>query len=176
MAHIQIASELPGITGLLNSRPGSGKILRALAQHLLRKDSGMSHGERELLATSVSVRNRCEFCSRSHGSAAALLLAYPGDIVEDLRSGKCQASQDDRMQALLAIAAKVQGSASDVSEADISKARASGADDEAIHDTVLIAAAFCMYNRYVDGLATAKPPAAAYPAIGERLVKTGYIG
>jgi hypothetical protein len=45
-----------------------------------------------------------------------------------------------------------------------------------IHGTVLIAAAFCMYNRYVDGLAMLTPTnPQAYDEIGQRIAREGYV-
>ena len=61
------------------------------------------------------------------------------------------------MKALLSIAGSVQKSGKSVTEQQIDEARSKGATDREIHDTVLIAAAFCMYNRYVDGLGTWAP-------------------
>ena len=59
---------------------------------------------------------------------------------------------------------------------DIARARAEGATDVEIHDTVLIAAAFCMFNRYVDGLATLTPAdPAAYDDMGRRMAEHGYV-
>ena len=62
-----------------------------------------------------------------------------------------------KLKALLRIAASVQRGGRNVSSADVAAARAEGATDLEIHDTVLIAAVFCMANRYVDGLATWPP-------------------
>jgi hypothetical protein len=62
-----------------------------------------------------------------------------------------------------------------VTTEDVERARQQGATDKEIHDTVLIAAAFCMYNRYVDGLATWQPrDAEVYREIGLRVVNHGY--
>jgi alkylhydroperoxidase family enzyme len=80
------------------------------------------------------------------------------------------------MRALLHIAGKVQKGGRGVSEDDVAAARRHGADDAVIHDTVLIAAAFCMYNRYVDGLATWAPEdPAAYEPMGALLATQGYV-
>ena len=81
-----------------------------------------------------------------------------------------------KLKALLAIAGKVQQGGKNVLPADIDRARQEGATDREIHDAVLIAAAFCMYNRYVDGLATWAPrDAAAYRPMGARMAEVGYI-
>ena len=63
-----------------------------------------------------------------------------------------------------------------VSPEDVQAARNNGASDRDIHDTVLIAATFCMFNRYVDGLSTLTPTdPKAYEAMGERMGTLGYI-
>ena len=81
----------------------------------------------------------------------------------------------DRMKALLTIALKVQQNGRFVTEDDITRARSFGANDLEIHDTVLVAAAFCMYNRYVDGLAANTPTDdELYDRMGEHLAKNGY--
>jgi hypothetical protein len=81
------------------------------------------------------------------------------------------------MKALLAVAGKEQKSGKQVTTEDIARAREQGASDKEIHDTVLIAAAFCMFNRYVDGLATWQPrDPEIYREIGKVTSKLGYVG
>ena len=81
-----------------------------------------------------------------------------------------------KLKALLNIAGKVQQGGKNVTSADVARARAEGATDKEIHDAVLIAAAFCMFNRYVDGLATLTPTdPAAYDQMGQRMAKQGYV-
>ena len=79
------------------------------------------------------------------------------NIVDELLREQNADSLSAKMKALLLIAGKVQASGKSVTPADIEAARKAGANDADIHDTVLIAAAFCMYNRYVDGLGTWAP-------------------
>ena len=80
-----------------------------------------------------------------------------------------------KLKALLAIAVKVQESGKRVQPEDVARARAEGASDVEIHDTVLIAAAFCMFNRYVDGLATWAPTdPASYRARAAHIATAGY--
>ena len=80
------------------------------------------------------------------------------------------------LKALLAIAGKEQADARTVSDEDVALARSFGAVDRDIHDTVLIAASFCMFNRYVDGLATLTPEdPREYAAMGERMATKGYV-
>ncbi len=176
MAHIRLSSAAPGMTGLLQSMPGTAKPIRELAQLLLRNSTTLTPAEGETIATYVSVLNRCEYCSRSHGAVAGILLKYDGDLVEDLRSGAYLSGLDSRMSSLMRLAALVQETPVGVRPADIQNAKEAGAGEGDIHDTVLIAAAFCMFNRYVDGLGTAVPEhPEAYAAIGRRLVDQGYV-
>ena len=164
MAHIPLREGLPGIRGLLDYDPETARPLSELAEVLLRRSAGLSRGERELIATHVSTLNGCTFCAATHGAAARHLL------------GEGAAPADDRLRALLALAARVQQGGRAVGEAEVAAARRHGATDAEIHDAVLIAAAFCMYNRYVDGLAAWTPDdPAAYDRMGAALAAGGYL-
>jgi len=175
MAHIALPEGLPGITALLAFRPETAAPLNALADALLTAPSTLSRAERELIATYVSYLNGCTFCHNAHGAAACHHLEGRGDIVDAVRYDYPNAPVSDKLKALLAIAGKVQQSGRSVTAADVAGARAGGATDVEIHDAVLIAAAFCMYNRYVDGLATWAPSdPAAYAPMGESLATRGY--
>lgn len=176
MAHISLPNGFPGITGPLKQFPETGQHLSALAEALLRGPSSLTSAEREVIATSVSSQNGCVFCMSSHGAAARCLLGPDAALVDQVKADFEQSPVSEKMKALLAIAGKVQQGGRRVEEVHIARARAAGADDKAIHDTVLIAAAFCMYNRYVDGLATLAPEdPAAYEAMGEGLAQHGYL-
>jgi uncharacterized peroxidase-related enzyme len=172
MAHVAVTPQ-PGIVGLLQHYPQTGRPLSDLAEALLRGPSPLSPAERELIATYTSTLNRCAFCAGSHGAAARRMADAP-ETVDAVLADPATAPVGGRMRALLAIAARVQGGGRAVSDGDVAAARAEGASDREIHDTVLIAAAFCMYNRYVDGLATSVP-ADGYDAIGEHLAARGYL-
>jgi len=157
MAHIQLREDLPGIRGLMVFRPETAEPLNELADILLRGPNTLAPGERELIATLVSSRNDCFFCQRVHGAVAAYHLGNNEQLVLDVKSDPEHAAVPDKMKALLAIAGKVQRGGKEVTSEDIARARECGASDMEIHDTVLIAAAFCMFNRYVDGLGTWAP-------------------
>ncbi|MEJ5253721.1 MAG: peroxidase-related enzyme [Acidimicrobiales bacterium] len=177
MPHIDLPEGVPGILSLLMFRPETAKPLNELAEVLLRGDHSLSRGERELIAGYVSWLNECTFCSRSHTTFAAVQLEDGWSVVEAVKADPASAPISDKMKALLAIAAKVQQGGSCVTEDDIAAARAAGATDVEIHDTVLIAAAFCMYNRYVDGLATWAPDdQESYDHQAEIIVQHGYLG
>lgn len=176
MPHITLPDHLPGIIGPLETYPRTGKILRALAQELLRGESSLATGERELIATVVSARNDCEFCQFSHGYTAKHLLEVDEEFIETVKKDHEQAPVSDKMKALLDIAASVQKGGLNVTDEQVERAKSEGADDQAIHDTVLIAAAFCMFNRYVDGLDTRVPEKKAmYEQHAVELAEKGYV-
>jgi uncharacterized peroxidase-related enzyme len=176
MPHISLPEGLPGILGPMAFRPETTKPLNELAEVLLQGPSTLTPAERELIATYVSSQNDCFFCQTVHGAAAAHHLGGNEQLVRDLKRDFETADVSDKLKALLAIAGKVQRGGKHVKTEDIDKARTQGATDLEIHDTVLIAAAFCMYNRYVDGLATWAPPdPASYRDHGARLAREGYL-
>ena len=157
MAHIDLGNEFPGIRGPMMFRPETAKPLNELVDVLLRGPHPLTPGERELIATYVSARNDCRYCQTIHGAIAAHHLGGDEGLVSSVKRDPEQAHVSDKLKALLAIAGKTAESGQLVTTADVERARAAGATDLEIHDTVLIAAVFCMCNRYVDGLATWAP-------------------
>jgi uncharacterized peroxidase-related enzyme len=174
--YISVPDGLPGMAGLVAFKPSSGGQLQALAQQLLRGPSPLSQGEREMIAAFVSSRNDCYFCAHLHTAVAAHLLGSDREAVCAVIDGVDTARVSEKMRALLRIAAKVRRSGKDVAPADVEQARAAGAGDEDIYDAVLVAAAFCMFNRYVDGLAAITPrDDAVYNRIGGLRADQGYV-
>lgn len=157
MAHIQLAEGLPGIRGPMAFRPETSKPLNDLAEVLLRSENSLTRGERELIATYVSYLNDCFFCQNAHGGLAQHYLGCDIGQIDKIKMNPETAPVSDKMKALLNIAASVQKGGKHVTTDQIDSARSLGATDIEIHDTVLIAAAFCMFNRYVDGLGTWAP-------------------
>ena len=178
MPHIQLSEEMPGITAGFNFRPETAKPMRELA-HVLLHTSGnesFSSRDRELIATFVSSRNTCYFCQTSHGAAATHLNGGDASLADAVCRDFRSAPISGKLKALLAIAEQVQIDGKRVTQQHVGEARAQGATDMEIHDTVLIAAAFCMYNRYVDGLATWQPrDPQMYAQMGERMAEEGYF-
>lgn len=177
MAHINVPEGVPGIRSLVMFRPETGKPLYELAQVLLRGESPLSEADRELIATYVSHRNNCMFCMSSHAAAARSLYGNEEKvIVDDVLKDMQQANVSNKLKALLHIAGKVQILGKEVTPEDVETARKEGADDREIHDTVLIAATFSMFNRYVDGLASFTPTdPKEYETMGERMATVGYV-
>jgi uncharacterized peroxidase-related enzyme len=176
MAHIRLPEGIPGILGPMAFSLETAKPLNALAEVLLRGPNSLTPAERELIATYVSSENDCYFCQNAHGAVAAHHLGGNETLVQEMKLDFESAAISDKLKALLAIAGKVQKGGKQVKPEDIARARQHGATDKEIHDAVLIAAAFCMYNRYVDGLATWAPTDPnLYRKNGRRLAEDGYV-
>ncbi len=174
MPHIALPPELPGISAALTYRPETAKPLRELAHVLLHEPNSLTGGERELIATYVSSLNDCYFCQTSHGAAAACHLGNT-ETVRMVHVDFTQAPISEKMKHLLVIAGQVQRGGKFVTRTAVEAARWQGATDVEIHDTVLIAAAFCMFNRYVDGLDTWQPrDESMYTQMGAHLAHDGY--
>ncbi len=176
MAYIQIPENLPGIRGLMAFRPESAGPLNELAEVLLRSENSLSRGERELIATFVSALNDCFFCQHAHGGIAQHYLQCDVNFIDQVKKDYTTSYLSEKMKSLLSIAASVQQGGRNVTEDQIQKSRELGATDREIHDTVLIAAAFCMFNRYVDGLGTWAPDDRAYYINrGKQRAEEGYL-
>ena len=175
MPHIETGYDSPGIVGLLRFRPETGRPLSELAEVLLRGLNSLTRGERELIAAYVSALNKCLFCASSHAALAAAQLPEGMPLVQRVNEDPDQSRLSGKMKRLLKIAAKVKRDGREVTSTDVASARAAGATDLEIHDAVLIAAAFCMYNRYVDGLATIAPgDPALYAEQASQIIANGY--
>src|SRR5678815_2498988 len=158
MAHIDLKNELPGIRGPMAFRPQTAKPLNALAEILLRDDNNtLTRGERELIGAYVSSLNDCFFCQNVHGAMAQYYMNCDMQFIDEIKRDYQSTNISEKLKALLSIAASVQKSGKNVTPDQIENAKELGATDKEIHDTVLIAAAFCMFNRYVDGLNTWAP-------------------
>jgi len=176
MAHIKLPEGVPGIRGPMLISPETTKPMRNLVELLLRGPNTLTPAEREMIATYVSSENDCYYCQHSHGAAAAEHLGGNYELIDQIKRDFISAPVSDKLKALLAIAGKVQKDGKNVTAEDVERAKKQGASDKEIHDTVLIAAAFCMFNRYVDGLATWQPhDAEMYREIGKRVVTVGYV-
>jgi uncharacterized peroxidase-related enzyme len=178
MPHIALPEGFPGIRSLFMYSPETAKPLNDLVQTILHnpETSTLTPGERELIATYTSSLNTCKYCANTHGAIAKYQLGGNGGVVQEVMKDAAHAEVSDKLKALFKIAAKVQEDGKKVTTADIDFAKQQGATEKEIHDTVLIAAAFCMYNRYVDGLGTWAPDdPAVYDAIGKQRAAEGYL-
>lgn len=157
MAYINLPDDLPGIRGPMAFRPETAKPLNELAEILLRSENSLTRGEREVIGTYVSYLNDCFYCQNAHGGLAQHYFQCDLSTMDGIKADPEKSDLSGKMKALLAVAARVQKGGKHVTPEQIERARGEGATDIEIHDTVLIAAAFCMFNRYVDGLGTWAP-------------------
>jgi uncharacterized peroxidase-related enzyme len=175
MPHINVDENLPGIRALLAFSPATAAPMGELTNILLRSNEGLSMADRELIAAHVSYLNDCFYCHQSHGAIAVCYLDGNEALVEQVKRDYTNADISDKLKALLAIAGSVQKGGRFVTTRQIENAKALGATDKDIHDTVLIAAAFCMFNRYVDGLAANTPSdLSSYPLRAQQVAEKGY--
>lgn len=175
MAYIDLPEDVPGIRGLMLFRPETAAPLNDLVNVLLRGDNTLSRGERELIAARVSRLNDCKYCCDTHSTFAALQLEGVFETVDPVLADPASAPITPKMKALLAIAEQVREGGKSVTATSVAFAREHGATDTEIHDTVLIAATFCMFNRYVDGLGTWTPADRAdHWERGKVIVEHGY--
>jgi len=175
MPYIPLKENLPGITGLLDYRKDTALPIRQLTQILLRGESTLTEGERELIAAVVSHGNECRFCTAAHTAIADIYLKDPS-IAAKAKFEPDATPVSDKMKALLDIARAVQKNGRLVTPAMVEAAKNEGATDMELHDTVLIAALFSLYNRYVDGLASVTPAEPAfYDRLGHILLEKGYL-
>ena len=176
MTYIAVKTQQYGIRDLMAFRPETAKPLNDLVEVLLTSNEGLTAGERELIATYVSSQNDCYYCQTIHGAIAAAHLDGNEDLVKRVKVDYWNTEVTPKLKALLAIAGSVQQGGKFVTPEQIEAARAEGATDLEIHDTVLIAAAFCMYNRYVDGLGTIQPhDEDMYRQRGKIVAANGYV-
>lgn len=176
MPYIDTKNDIAGIRGLMQFRPEVAVALNQLAQVLLADEASLPKLDRELIASFVSSRNACTFCMTSHGAIAAHLPGGNQELVEAIWKDYQNATIGDKLKSLLEIADKVAQGGLHVTPSDIAAAKDKGASDLDIHDTVLIAATFCMFNRYVDGLgATTPDDPGFYQTIGKQRAAEGYL-
>ena len=158
MAHIDLQNDLPGIRGPMAFRPETAKPLNELAEILLHSENNsLTRGEREMIGAYVSSLNDCFFCQNVHGAMAQHYFECDMRFIDQIKRDYTSAPISAKLKALLSIAGSVQKGGKYVTREQIDHAKTIGASDREIHDTVLIAAAFSMFNRYVDGLDTWAP-------------------
>lgn len=174
--NILTLAALPGIVALFAFSPETAKPMSELAERLLRDEHpSLSRGERELIVAGVSMMNNTEFCMRSHEAFAKYNFEKEGRPFEGL--SKENATPGSRQNYIVAIAVlTAQNDPAEVKRASLEAIEKELLTEREIHDIVLIASAFCMYNRYVSCLDAPVPQEdAAYEAMAERIYNEGYI-
>lgn len=175
MPHINVNPDLPGIRQLMDFSPETATPMGKLANLMLRSNEGLTMAEREAIGAYVSYLNDCFYCAQSHGAIMTCYLEDDDQLFNQVKRNYLRADISNKMKALLTIAGSVQKGGKHVTKEQIEKAKLEGATDRDIHDTVLIAAMFCMFNRYVDGLAANTPSdLSSYPLRAQQIAAHGY--
>ena len=174
--------DVPGIVTALQLTPALGIHLRGLADELLVDDfkgATITRPQREMLACAVSAANDCFYCMDSHGAFATALLERSGagemvPLIDTIKQGSSDGF-DEKMRCLLHIARTVRGDARDLTARDVAAAHSAGASEADVQLAILIASAFSMYNRIVEGFRAKTPPTAeAYRARAQEIAAHGY--
>ncbi|SFP55345.1 carboxymuconolactone decarboxylase family protein [Parafilimonas terrae] len=175
MPYIDVDPNLPGIRSLMAFSPQTAEPMGKIANLMLRTNEGLTMAEREMIATYVSYLNDCFYCQQSHGAIVSCYLNDDNKLIDQIKNDYEQAEISGKLKALLSIAGSVQKGGRHVTEEQVKKAKEAGATDKDIHDTVLITALFCLFNRYVDGLATNTPTdLSTYPPRAKQIAEHGY--
>ena len=175
MPHINVDPNLPGIRSLMAFSPETATPMGKLANLMLHTNEGLRMAEREMIATYVSYLNDCFYCEQSHGAIVTCYLNDDNNLIEQVKKDYQHAEISDKMKTLLSIAGSVQKGGKHVTQQQIDDAKNAGATDRDIHDSVLITAMFCMFNRYVDGLASNTPTdLSSYPLRAKQVAEHGY--
>lgn len=173
MPRIDIPEGTPGPMGPLNQYPKLAEAMIRLDEQIMRGDSPLSPGERELIASFVSARSNCTWCTRTHSAVAAKLLEGGMPLVEQVHRNYRDAPISEKMKAFLRLAGQVQQGGGSVTDEAVEQARAAGATDREIHDVVLVAADFSKWNRYVDALQVVTPDdPALYDQVADSLLES----
>jgi uncharacterized peroxidase-related enzyme len=174
--------DVPGIGVAMRLTPGLGVHLRGLADEVLVNDfpgATIQRHEREMLATAVSAENDCFFCMDSHGAFAGALLeredaVHLEPVIDVIKTGATD-GVSPKMAALLQIAGTVRQAPLRLTRADVAAAHEAGASEGDVQLAVLIASAFSMYNRLVDGFrARTAPSTEAYRGRAAEIADHGY--
>ncbi|MES0175378.1 carboxymuconolactone decarboxylase family protein [Mesorhizobium sp. M0006] len=158
--------DFPGILAAMMISPDLASVLRSLADTLLVKPfpgATLTRSDRELIATAVSAGNDCFYCMDTHAAFAEALLQHEGcgasrsrDLTDDLKLGLLT-GLSAKMRYLIRIALIVRDSGRKLASRNVAAAIQSGASNADVQLAVLIASAFCMYNRMVDGFRARTP-------------------
>lgn len=154
--------------------PGTSKPLLEYHEALLRGESPLTPGERELIAAYVSGLNACSYC---HGiyTATAEAFGVEEGLLEALLMDVDSSPVDEKMKPILRYVQKLTSVPSRMTPADADAVYAVGWDDQALHTAVSVCALFNFMNRLVEGLGI-EAPAGYHAESADRLKNIGYAG
>ena len=141
------AGFVPNVFLTLARRPAEWRAFFAYHDALmLREESGLSKGEREMIVTTTSAANNCLYCVVAHG---AILRIYEKKamLADQVAINYRKADITERQRSMLDFAMKVCLRSADIDDGDFSALHAQGFSDEDIWDIGAITAFFGLSNR-----------------------------
>ena len=113
---------------------------------MLKQDSGLTKGDREMIVTTTSAANNCLYCVVAHGAILRIYEKKPL-VADQVAVNYRKANITPRQRAMLDFAMKVCLHSATVEDADFEALHAHGFDDEDIWDIAGITAFFGLSNR-----------------------------
>ena len=140
------AGFIPNVFLSLAHRPDELRAFWAYHEALMRRNSGLSKAECEMIIVATSAANNCLYCVVAHG---AILRIYEksAQISEQIATNFRKADITDRQKAMLVFAEKVALQSAKINEADFQILHKHGFSDEDIWDIGAITALFSLSNR-----------------------------
>ena len=141
------AGFVPNVFLTLARRPAEWRAFFAYHDALmLREDSGLTKGEREMIVTTTSAANHCLYCVVAHGAILRIYEKKPL-VADQVATNYRKADISPRQRAMLDFAMKVCLHSHEIEDADFAPLHAHGFSDEDIWDIASITAFFGLSNR-----------------------------
>ncbi|MDE2133839.1 MAG: peroxidase-related enzyme [Alphaproteobacteria bacterium] len=174
MTFLKNLSDDASLLDVFRAYPATARPLIEYHEALMRGESPLSVGERELIAAYVSGLNACAYCHRVHTVTAEAFGIEEGAL-QALLDNVDTAPVDDRMKTLLRYVNKLTRLPARLTSADAEAVYAAGWNDQALHDTISVCALFNFMNRLVEGIGVTAD-ANYFQLSGKRLYQNGYAG
>ena len=154
------AGFIPNVFWALAHRPGELRAFWAYHEALMRRVSGLSKSEREMIVVATSAENQCLYCVVAHG---AILRIYEKSSVisEEIAINYRKANISERHKVMLDFAVKTCDSSYAITNDDFATLHEHGFSDDDIWDIGAITAFFALSNRMAN-LASMRPNAEFY--------------
>ena len=137
---------IPNVFMALARRPDELRAFVAYHDALMKRDSGLSKAEREMIVIATSAENSCLYCIISHGAILRIYSKHP-TLSDQIAANYRKADLTDRQKAMLDFAVKICNRSAEVVDEDFAKLHAHGFSDEDIWDIGAITALFALSNR-----------------------------
>lgn len=137
---------IPNVFMALAHRPDELRAFVAYHDALMKRDSGLTKAEREMIVIATSAENSCLYCIISHGAILRIYSKHP-TLSDQIAANYRKADLTDRQKAMLDFAVKVCNRSAEIGEDDFTSLHDHGFSDEDIWDIGAITALFALSNR-----------------------------